>query len=634
MSFGDVSKAAEEELNHYYDFLYEDRQGYVYAATKELSGHNTSWKQHFFAWPAQRADLVKFTVFNRARKDVYVAPAMFNSMEAIKENVIGTNVIWAEFDESPKTSENVPDPTCRIASGGDGHEHWYWKVDQHLTSDQLDLINRALAYHLDADPSGWDSTQVLRPPNTFNHKRKRETNLVNISKIVLSLALFSNVPNPPAKADVENPTYIPPVEEVIAKYPFPKTVRDLFFSPKPSDRSDALMALGYHCAELGMAKPEILSMLLNADERWGKFKGRDDRMRRLLEIVSIAITKYPSVRASINTVNLKPLGFKTLLATEVNLEWQWDSFLQKNGYFLLTGPTQVGKTQFSLDAAGHIALGKPFLGKETKEAKIGFFSLEMPLTDLKHFVSQMQFSFTLEEQERLEKNLMFFPLGEPLYLGNDNVRAEFEQIVGDLKLDGVIIDSLGSATEESVSDEKIKHFFHWNDTLRQKLNVFTWYIHHHRKANGDNRKPNKIGDVYGSQYITSYATTVACLWDTGVPNLISFITLKKRLAVKDPPFIIQRDERLHFVKATTSDKPSITPGLALGPSEGDSKNWAPSTHPVQSKPSGTHTGAGLQPFVTGDWSIGPSTHAELDKKLEVKKDPNEFTISLNMKVTD
>lgn len=622
MSAGVVSEGAETELVGFYDFLFENREGYVHAATKELGEQgfsSTSWKEFFFNWPLEREELIKFTLLNRSRRDVYVAPSLFKAKEAIKDNVIGTNVVWVELDDPPPEQlPNVPEPTCRIASGGDGHEHWYWKIDRVLNSDQLDLINRALTHVLDADPSGWDSTQVLRPPKTFNHKRKRETSELYRSDIVLDVSLFSTLPKPPSQEAEFVPDYIPPVEKVVAKYPFEQKVRDLFQSKDPQDRSDALMALGYYLAEMGMHKPEIFSMLLNADERWGKFKGRDDRMRRLSQIVSIAVTKYPPSAPKVHKVDLTPMGFKTLLKTEVNLEWQWDGFLQKNGYFLLTGPTGVGKTQFTLDAMGHMALGREFLGKSTKTARIGFLSLEMGLLDLKHFLSQLQYSFTPEEQEKLEENLLFFPLGEPLYIASEDIKSQLNQMIGDLKLDGLVIDSLGSATDENVSDEKVKKLFHWNDQLRQRHNIFTWYLHHHRKANGDNRKPNKISDVYGSQYITSYATTVACLWETGVDNHINFITLKKRLDPRDAPFLITRDSNLHFIRAPMN--PALQ-GAQDGPGQAPG-TWGPSGP-------GSAAGGSTAP-VTGDWSVGPKTVSDLVATQDYTDDtpPTKFKLDL------
>lgn len=620
MSVGDAQDEGNIELEDFYDFLYGSREGYVYAATKK-DQDNTTWKQHFFQWPVQRAELVNFTVLSRSQKDVYVAPALFHESVLTKErgtelkpHTLGADVVWVELDGPPATVDGIPSPTCRISSGGDGHEHWYWKVDTVLNSDQLDLVNSSLTYLLEADLSGWDSVQVLRPPNTFNHKRKRRTAQISKSDVVLDVRLFGSVPPPPTKVSVEAPQYVPPIEQVIAKYKFPDAVSKLFFSHDPADRSNALMTLGYHCAEMAMVPPEIFAMLLNADERWGKFKGRADRVQRLQEIVSIAITKYPNTPSkAVSSVNLVPMGFSTLLRTEVKLEWQWEGFLQQNGYYLLTGPTGVGKTQFSLDCAGHMALGKPFLGKPMEQARVGFFSLEMGLVDLKYFLQQMQFGFTLEEQEVLEDNLQIFALGEPLYMTNDTVREQLDQLIGDYKLDGIMVDSLGSATDESVSDEKFKKFFHWNDTVRQKHDIFTWYIHHHRKANGDNRKPNKISDVYGSQYITSYATTVGCLWDAGFPNMMNYIPLKMRLAPRPAPFLIMRDQHLHFVRAEQKvpGAPALgSPSLALG--AGQSPGGGAGTGPVPAGQQAATQGVSGQvttpgQVANGQWSVGPKS---------------------------
>lgn len=633
-----MSQNTDDGLGDFYDFLYEDRPGLVYSMLKEhreLGG--PSVKRHWFQWPEQRTELINFTLLSRSRADVYVAPALFSARESDKQHVIGTNVVWVELDDAPKTMENVPPPTCRVASGGEGHEHWYWKVDRVLNSDQLDMVNKALTYHLEADHTGWDSAQILRPPATYNHKRKRATHLIDKSGVVLGLDLFAKVPNPPPPAPpVESVGAIPPVHEVMARFEFKQTVLDLFNLSEPAagSRSDALMALGYHCAEMGMAPEEMLSVVMNADDRWGKFVGREDRLQRLMELISVAKAKYPQAQPQLAVANaglplLQPMGFRTLLHTEVNLEWQWDGLLQRGGYFLLTGPSGVGKTQLSLDTAGHMCLGYDYLGRATRPSRIGFFSLEMGLVDLKYFLMQMQHGFTLAEQDILEENLQFFPLGEPLYMTSPAVRSQMDQLVGDLKLDGIMVDSLGSATDEAVSDENFKKFFHWNDTLRQKHDVFTWYVHHHRKANGDNRKPNKLSDVYGSQYITSYATSVACLWPMDMPNIIEFRELKKRLAPKSPPFLITRDEKLHFKVTKAGD--SVSTG-ATGPV------WTATGGPPQTSGTGAAgqqgaTGAasvgpaGAQkssgPPANGAWSIGPKSFSEMGK--------NEgFSINLNM----
>lgn len=557
------AQSEREQLGLFFDYIYGSEEGYAYCARK-VTGNQHQFTQEFFAWPTQRSDLIDYVLKSRSEYEVYTAPALFTQKEGTKAAVKGSRVFWVEFDgKLPDSLQGLPEPTLRIQSSGEGHEHWYWKLNQSVEAfADIESVNRALTYLFGADSSGWDACQILRPPHTFNHKRQRPVTLLDVKEgIELDPGLFAGLPQPPPPVEAPIPEKIPDIQEVIFKYQFSTPVANLFRHGVPEgQRSSGLMSLGYYLAELNMTVEEMLSVLMNADERWGKFKGRNDRLVRLMEIITIARAKYPPrTEGDPGTPKLQPLGFRTLLATKVELEWVWDGLLQKAGYMLLTGPSGIGKTQFSLGAAHSLALGKKFLERDVGGPKrIGFFSLEMGLIDLKYFLMQMGEGYTEVEKDILEENMHFFPLGEPLYMTKPEVRTEIEELVGDLKLDGIMVDSLGSATDEEVSDEKFKKFFHWNDQLRMRTGAFTWYIHHHRKASGDNKKPNKLSDVYGSQYITSYATSVLCLWEGSIANTTQLIPLKVRLAPKPPQFNMHKDGNLQFTKLTPKIGPAST----------------------------------------------------------------------------
>lgn len=558
----------QESLGDFFDYIYGTQTGYAYVARKQpqsktLADTTPAWLQQFFQWPQERANLIQHVLDHRAEWEVYYGPALYrDGKDASKVGVQSSSVLWVEFDGNrPEDVLGLPEPTMRVQSSEEGHEHWYWRLDAPAEPELIEKINRSLTYIYKADSSGWDSTQVLRPPETYNHKRQRNVAVLDSVDISLPIGLFDGLPEPPPPVEIPVPERIPDVNDVVFRYKFSTQVANLFKQGVPvGQRSSGLMSLGYSLAEMNLTNEEMLSILLNADQRWGKFSDRSDRLTRLLEIVTIARQKFPH-RTSSDGVGepqkLVPMGFKTFLSTDINLEWVWEGWLQKNGYYLLTGPSGVGKTQFSLDAAGHLALGKTFLDRPVTQAKIGFFSLEMGHADLKEFMLLLKAAFTPEEQEVLEEQLLIFPLGEPLYLNNGNVRSEIEQIIGDYHLDGVFYDSLGSATDENVSDEAIKKLFHWNDRVRQKMQCFTWFIHHHRKASSENKKPNKLSDVYGSQYITSYATSVMCMWESTLANAIQMIPLKVRLSKKPSEFNMHRDGSLHFTKmAQGLDKPA------------------------------------------------------------------------------
>lgn len=580
-------------LGGFFDWLYGGETGYVYLASK-VPGNQHQFQQKFFEWPLQRQELVDHVQSYTPEWEVYMAPALFNSPSSKKADVKGAQVVWVEFDgNTPTELTTLPPPTCRIQSSLEGHEHWYWKLDEWLGPAELETINRAMTYMLGADSSGWDASQILRPPSTFNHKRQRQVHVLEWFKDgAVPVGLFDGLPQPPPPVEQPVPEKIPGVQDVVAKYQFTENVWTLFKNGAPmGQRSSGLMALGYYCAEMNMTNEEMLAVILNADERWGKFQGRQDRMQRLLEIVTRARQKYPfrsSGSAPVVAPRLEPLGFLTLLRTEVNLEWAWEGFLQKAGYFLLTGPSGVGKTQFSLDAAGHFANGKMFLDRPVPHPlRIGFFSLEMGLVDLKHFLSQLCPAFTQDEQEQMEENLKFFALGEPIYLNRPEEKKMIEEVVGDLQLDGIMIDSLGSTTEGELSNESdTKNLMDWNDRLRQSLGCFSWYIHHHRKATGENRKPNKLADIFGSQYITARATTVSTLWPTTSPSQLEYLPLKVRLSAKPEPFQISRDANLHFTR--------MVPGIAAPvASSQEVETDTPTEQPEPADQSDPHKSAGF-----------------------------------------
>lgn len=548
-----VDSAAQADVPAFLNYLYEGLEGYICAPTLDRLDPDpkTNFRHHWFEWPTDEPRLVQHIAEASPSKEVYLTPALFKESRLSKDSFKATNVVWTEFDGTlPNTLGDIPAPTLRIESSGPGFEHWYWKLStpNHDVS-LVEGINRALTYQLGADASAWDATQILRPPNTANHKRGKITRIVSYSETKVEQTNFGSLPSVPEPEATFELNTLPNVTEVILKYSWPEQAIKLFMEKEfpVGQRSTAIMQLGYFLAEMGLTDAEMFSVLRNADDRWGKFKDRLDRDRRLVDLIAKARIKYPSViDVSEDTITI--LDFNSLLAAEEEISWVIPGLLQTQGYMLFTGPSGVGKTQFSLQMAIHLALGKSFLGYEFERAyRIVFFSLEMGLADLKYFISTMNQELTDDERTRLSQNLLFVPLGEPLYLDSDNGQSVFTNIVEQLRPDGVFVDSLGStSTSELSSESTAKALMDFNDRVRIRHNVFTWYIHHHRKATSDNKKPNKLSDVYGNQYLVNRATSVYCLWPG--PGVIEVIPLKKRLAPVEADWQVIRTSTLNFHK--------------------------------------------------------------------------------------
>jgi hypothetical protein len=423
----------------------------------------------------------------------------------------------------------------------------------------LESINRGLAYTLEADKSGWDCTQILRPPETHNYKRDKPVLIQEVSGGIHNIGEFTEFTAPPIiEEDSIQLGEIPDVTDVIYKYALPENFKDIFTAkPAEGSRSTYMMRLAYMTAEIGATNEEIYSVIRNFDDRIKKYVDRQDRHRRLLDIIERARVKYPlasdaedSDADAIEIYDIISFGNQTL-----EVEWLIPSLLQEAGNMLLVGPPGVGKTQVALNFAYGLSTGTDVLDFEfERPRRILFISCEMGPVDLKVFTDQMTSQFDAEQQKLLSENFLVYPHGEPMYLNTQSEQDKLMRMADVLKVDGFIFDSLGSATNKALTDEEsTKALLDFNDRLRKDMGVFSWFIHHNRKATENNKEPSGLADVYGSQYITARATSVLSLWPVK-SNLLKVRNLKVRLAAQEDDWYIKRESKhLRFRRASEEE---------------------------------------------------------------------------------
>lgn len=540
-------------VEQFLDYLWDGLSGYAYLPI--LDRTTDVFIQKFFQWPEQKVEAIDWILTHCATKDVYAAPAIWRTQQISRNTFKESNVVWTEFDGTIPTSERlgtIPIPTLRIQSSTPGFEHWYWKLQSPCNSvTEIESTNRSITYTFGADASSWDCTQILRIPGTTNHKKSTQVYVVEQSETLVETISFQALPEFPQQEYDFTPDSVPDTFDVLLKYPFPEEVVTLFKAATHpvGERSSALMRLGYYLAEIGLTDGEMFSLIRNADDRWGKFKGRQDRDRRLVDIIAKSRLKYPDVVDISEDADVFPIfGWKSLLESEITIEWLIPGLLQAQGYMLLTGKAGVGKTQLSLQAAIHMGLGKEFLGFEvTRKMRVLIMSMEMGHADIKDFITTMSKTLTAEELETLQENILIAPVGEPIHLDTPKGQEMLRNILSVTKPDLFMWDSFGSSSSgDLVSEGPVKSVMQFNDKIRKEFGVASWFIHHNRKATADNKKPKGLDDVYGNQYLVNRASSVYCLWPVG-DNDIEVIPLKKRLSKLEKPWAIhRRDNDLSF----------------------------------------------------------------------------------------
>lgn len=538
--------------NEFLDDLFGDQTGYVYSPAK-----GKHWKQYFFEWPQERQQL-EVHIANYNQRDVYISPVLFNDKRIAPETFKGTRYLWTEFDGTVPSSDFI-EPTMRVMSSQEGHEHWYWKLDKFVTDKVLiEDLTRRIAYHYQADLSVWDYQNVLRPPDTWNHKRNKPVTVVSKTDKVYTVDKFMWVPIPPAGTRVDIQLgHLPELKAILAKYKWTYDALDLLTKVvDEGKRSDALARMAHECAEIGLSNEEMYVVLDDRDKAWGKFVGRSDRKKRLEDFI-VKVRGKRAATAEIVQDGTEVYRFKDFMKTNVTLKWAIEGLLPVAGSMLIIGKEGVGKSTFSLRAAMALALGLPdFLGwRIVTQQKTLFISLEMQHGELKQFLEDM--SVPEEQGNILQEWFHIWPIGHAYPLDTPDQQLELLKYIDMHKIELIIIDSLGLSMYGSVSDDndvkRLNSFL--NEDVRKARKCSYMFIHHARKMGAsDERRPSDLDDSFGSRYITANAQTVIFISQRRGSPKLSVRFLKTRMMKGPKDFEIERtpDRGFKLANGTSS----------------------------------------------------------------------------------
>ena len=333
-----------------------------------------------------------------------------------------------------------------------------------------------------------------------------------------------------------------------------------FQGPPKKDRSAAMSELAFMGAELGWSDEQIAVMLYDADDRWGKYRHRHDRDRRITDFINRARQKHGY--NTLDNVDLTKLiesanqtapimgesklvyGYQEFVDAEFKIDWILDGLLAQGGFGLITGYPGTGKTQLSIGIGAHLALAydKFLKWKNTGGSKkVLFLSLEMGAAPLNHFMGTIINGY--DDRNGLNKNFMVAPFGTPIHLDTQEGQVFLDQMMNEHMPDVVIIDSLQKISSKELTDEQaVKTLVHYLSTIRTKYSCAMLVIHHNRKKPNDSQKKSgvELSDVYGSTYITTDADFVLSL-KTIENNLLQLDTLKNRLGPPVDSFNIERN---------------------------------------------------------------------------------------------
>jgi len=452
--------------------------------------------------------------------DFYFSPAFYKRQtKAIKSNVAGAGCVWVDCDDGLPEFEQEPNFLLETSPE---RYHAYWILERFRPAEEIEAINRTLAYQYNTDKSGWDCTQLLRPPGSYNRRRSNHQTQIRRSDTSNTFT-FSEVHVDDYKShDRKTDGGGGSIESLFAELVFTQRVRDLIFSATGEGTKEKRSGLIYHtaCELVGMRlrDDQILQLLQYQDARLHKFTDRHDQVSVLQGVIEAARKKTGTVEPIRQE---KPLYQIWRGNKEFFLATEEDKFLVQHIFFeegilVVGGEPGSGKSRFALDILDSISCGADFIGKEVGEPrKCAYLGLDMPARRVRSIRMQQSNAYTKEQQDLINENMTLLIRGSGMDMTDTRIQ---EQVQSDLVESGaavICIDVIGRAVPTLNEDVPAQIFLNWAQDLVNDYQVSFLLVTHTRKVPVGNKAAYKLDDLYGSRHWSITPDTCIILEDQG-----------------------------------------------------------------------------------------------------------------------
>jgi hypothetical protein len=150
------------------EWLHGETPGYIFLGAKVVNSNQ--WIERAFD-PKDEDGISKFIISKQGTGNIYFCPTRVHSRSRIKENIVFAECLWADLDECSTDLLRVK-PSILVQTSNGRHQA-YWKLVRKYHALDVEEYTRRIAYTHESDGcdiSGWDLTQMMRVPNTFNYK--------------------------------------------------------------------------------------------------------------------------------------------------------------------------------------------------------------------------------------------------------------------------------------------------------------------------------------------------------------------------------------------------------------------------------------------------------------------------------
>ena len=305
-----VSPELDKRRETFLRLVFEKGSGYFCIAYGTRDRDKKKFREEFFRFPEeipQALDLINKVYMNH---NVWFCPHLFASRKRVKENVSFTPCSWSDADTCEPETFFVT-PTISLESSP-GRFACLWMFEKAPDPDEAENVSQRIAYaHADdgADRSGWDLTQLLRMPYTYNHKYASSpvVNVIDINRKLYRLKDFDK-----DYKQVEGFSYVdipmPDTSEIDAdalmdreRTKMSPTIWRLYQEKLPEDASwsEPLWKLMMYLFEAGFGPEQVFAVAQNA--ACNKYEKRGAPLEQLWKDVCRAHSKSLASATATNT---------------------------------------------------------------------------------------------------------------------------------------------------------------------------------------------------------------------------------------------------------------------------------------------------------------------------------------------
>lgn len=373
-----ISRAWGKTQTGYCFFPWIDRDEQAQAGTRRAGYHEGP----AFKWPQDRTKILEH-MESHQHHDLYWCPSLFETRQRVIEAAMDEHALWADLDEADPRKIGEYEPTVAWeTSPGRYQAIWVLSSGDIQGASWPGNENQRLTYFIGADPSGWDTTQLLRIPGWRNHKYEyRVDGKAPKGKLLWDRGRtylpddFSDLPA--ARNIVADPTgLIDVIEDKVEaidrlellgriRLKLPSHIREYLSAREATgDRSEVSWQISRSLADIGCTVDEIIAILQPTP--WNKFAGRHDEFHRLIIEAQKAIAARPEEIEESLEEERKPkppvTRLSALLKNAKPPTWLIQDVLTVGGVGFIAGEPKTYKSWVGLDMALSVATGADFLG--------------------------------------------------------------------------------------------------------------------------------------------------------------------------------------------------------------------------------------------------------------------------------